>query len=316
MTRTTRGRPPAAETDVMTRAGVTTATAQPGGPAQPPAVLPALDLHIAGRSECGRRANNEDRFLAVRLDRETTPVATNIPAGDLRFVPFQTFWALAVADGMGGHAAGEIASTLALSRALEVSQQGSQWFVSIGEAEVQLILKRLESILASADYVVSEQGAAHSELAGMGTTLTAAAAAGDCLFVCHVGDSRLYLIRGGALTRLTRDHTMAQALVDAGVLEEDETKGHPGSHVLTRVIGRGDADFDLRVVRLQQGDRLLLTTDGVTDALSDADIGRLASGGECTQASDGIIDRALEAGASDNVTVLVADVELHDASST
>ena len=272
--------------------------------------LPSLMLRVAGRSESGQRPNNEDRFLAVRVERVTTPVATNIPADDLKFVAAQAFWALAVADGMGGHAAGEVASTLALSRALEFSQQGARWFVSIGEAEVREIMARLDTIFASVDRAVSEQGAVRKDCSGMGTTLTAAAAAGDCLFVCHAGDSRLYLLREGSLTRLTRDHTMAQELVDAGMLDADEIKAHPAHHVLTQVIGRGDADFDLRLVRLQQADRLLLTTDGVTDALNDADIQRLASGGDCTAACNVLVDGALQAGASDNVTALVADVEL------
>lgn len=277
---------------------------------QPHAPLPELNLRVAGRSECGQRANNEDRFLAVRLERVTTPVATNIPADDLRFVASQTFWALAVADGMGGHAAGEVANTLALSRALEFSQQGSKWFVSIGEAEVREIMARLDSILASVDRSVSEQGATRAGCVGMGTTLTAAAAAGDCLFVCHAGDSRLYLLRQGSLTRLTRDHTMAQVLVDAGLLDAGEMKAHPAHHVLTQVIGRGDADFDLRLVRLQQADRVVLTTDGVTDVLNDTDIERLATNGDCTAACNALIERALQAGATDNVTVLVADVDL------
>ena len=168
-------------------AGTEVKTAAPLSADAPPAAtpLPALTLRVAGRSEVGQRANNEDRYLAVRVDRQTTPVATNIPAGDLEFVPSQTFWALSVADGMGGHAAGEVASTLALSRALQLSQQGSRWFVSIGDKEVREIMSRLDSILASVDRDVSEQSATRTGCSGMGTTLTAAAAAGDCLFVCH-----------------------------------------------------------------------------------------------------------------------------------
>jgi PPM family protein phosphatase len=289
---------------------ISTAPPAVAQPAPTEARLPALMLRAAGRSERGQRPNNEDRFLAVRLDRVTTPVATNIAAEDLKFVASQTFWALAVADGMGGHAAGEVASTLALSHALGFYQQGSRWFVSIGEAEVRQIMDRLESILTSVDRAVSKQGETREGCSGMGTTLTAAAAAGDCLFVCHAGDSRLYLLRAGALTRLTRDHTMAQALVDAGLLDAAEAKGHPSHHVLTQVLGRGDADFDLRLVRLQQGDRMLLTTDGVTDVLGDDEIQQLAASGDCEVCCNALIERAIAAGASDNVTVLVADVDL------
>ena len=272
--------------------------------------LPALTLHVAGRSESGQRPNNEDRYLAVKVERITTPVATNVGVPDLKFIPSQTAWALLVADGMGGHAAGEIASTLALSRALELSQQGSRWFVSIGEAEVREIMSRIDSIFASVDRAVRDEGALHAGYEGMGTTLTAGAAAGDCLFVCHAGDSRLYLLRAGSLTKLTRDHTMAQELVDAGMLDPSDMKTHPSHHVLTQVIGRGDADFDLRLVRLQQSDRVLLTTDGLTDVLSDEEIERLARTGDSETCCNALVDRALAVGASDNVTVLVADVEL------
>jgi protein phosphatase len=289
---------------------VKTATSAPTDPPPAGGWLPGLMLRIAGRSERGLRENNEDRFLAVRVERHTTPVATNLSPDDLQFVASQTFWALAVADGMGGHAAGEVASTLALSRALQFSQQGSRSFVSIGEAEVREIMARLDSILSSVDRDVSTQGDTRADYSGMGTTLTAAAAAGDCLFVCHVGDSRLYILRHGILTRMTRDHTMAQELVDAGMLDAEDMKAHPAHHVLTRMIGRGDADFDLRLVRLQPADRVILTTDGVTDALSDSDIEAIAVTGDASAACNTLIDRALQAGASDNVTVLVADVDL------
>ena len=132
-----------------------------------------VTLRVAAHSDRGRvRANNEDRFLVLRGDRTTTPISTNIDADELKFVPAQTIWALAVADGMGGHAAGEVASTLALTLTLQYAQQGSRWYVDIGEREAREIVARVESILASVDRDIAEQAERESALAGMGTTLT------------------------------------------------------------------------------------------------------------------------------------------------
>ena len=151
----------------------------------------SITLRVAARSECGPvRANNEDRFLAVRVERITTPVATNIENAQLHFLPQQAMWALAVADGMGGHAAGEIASTLSLSLLLQFSQQGSRWFVSIGEAEAREIAARIEGLLQSVDRTIAAEAEDHPAWDGMGSTITAAVVIEGCLFLCQVGDSR------------------------------------------------------------------------------------------------------------------------------
>ena len=134
----------------------------------PHALLPPLELHVATRSEAGPvRVNNEDRYLVVRFDRSTQALATNIDEPELRFLPTQSAWALAVADGMGGHAAGEVASTLALSLALRFSQQGSRWFVSIGEPEAKVLTARLEAIVQSVDQAIVSQAADRPSQSGM-----------------------------------------------------------------------------------------------------------------------------------------------------
>ena len=222
----------------------------------PHALLPPLELHVAARSECGPvRGNNEDRYLVVRFDRNTQALATNIDESQLRFLPTQSAWALAVADGMGGHAAGEVASTLALSLALRFSQQGSRWFVSIGEPEAKVITARLEAIVQSVDEAILNQAADSPRQSGMGTTLTVLTAVGDCGFVCHVGDSRAYLLRQGHLVRITRDHTVAQDLVDAGLLAPEQMAAHHGSQVLTQAMPGRDGYDLISSVRCQQAER-------------------------------------------------------------
>ncbi len=277
----------------------------------PHALLPPLELHVATRSECGPvRTNNEDRYLVVRFDRSAQTLATNIEEPQLRFLPTQSAWALAVADGMGGHAAGEVASTLALSLALRFSQQGSRWFVSIGEPEVQVLAARLEALVQAVDQAIVSQAAERPSQSGMGSTLTVLAAIGDCAFVCHVGDSRAYLLRQGHLARITRDHTVAQELVDAGLLAPEQMAAHHGSQVLTQAMGRGDLVIEMHTFNIQDGDRLLLTTDGLSDPLLDSEMEQILAAGDCRAACDRLVERALAAGSRDNVTAVVADVEL------
>jgi protein phosphatase len=268
-------------------------------------------LRISACSDKGPvRSNNEDRYLAVQVTRSTVPVLTNIDPSQLRFVPEQMRWALAVADGMGGHAAGEVASTLAITLALKLAQQGAQWYVQMGEEEAKSIIARMESVLETVDRTIAQRSRQQSRLAGMGTTLTIAVIVADRLFTFHVGDSRCYLLRGGHLRRLTRDQTMTQDLVDAGLLAPEALHTHSMRHVLTQAMGKGDAVIEAHHMPLEQGDRLLLSSDGLTDGLSDQEIEPILGRGDPGTACDALVKGALTAGGRDNVTVIVADVEV------
>jgi protein phosphatase len=272
---------------------------------------PAVTLRVAAQSDRGCvRANNEDRFLVLRGDQTMAPIATNIDAGELKFVPAQTIWALAVADGMGGHAAGEVASTLALTLTLQFAQQGSRWYVDIGDREAREIVARVESILASVDRAIAAQARTDAALAGMGTTLTVGVVRADRLFVYHVGDSRAYLLRQGHLVQITRDQTVAQQLADRGLISDALVGSHHTRHLLTQAIGRGDVEVEVHQFPLQHGDRLVLSTDGLTDGVEDSEIERVCSEGDCAQACQQLLDRGLAAGGRDNITVVVADVDI------
>lgn len=273
-------------------------------------VLPHLSVKFAARSEQSVRPANEDRYLVVRLDRTITPLATNVDPEDLKYVSAQSTWGLAVADGMGGHAAGDVASTMALSVALRLAQHGSRWYVGIGENEARDLVSRTERVIKQVDREIADHAEHTPACAGMGTTLTVAILYGNQAFLYHVGDSRAYLLRGGQLRRLTRDHTMAQELADAQLIASDEVDRHHTRHVLTQALGRGDVTVEVHQLQLEHGDRLLLATDGLTDGCSESEVGELLRAGDPQLACGALVDRALERGTRDNVTAVVADVEL------
>ena len=270
-------------------------------------------LRVAACSDKGLvRKNNEDRYLALKVTRSTTPVVTNIDPAQLQFVPEQIRWSLAVADGMGGHAAGEVASTLALTLAVKLAQQGTQWFVQIGEEEAKAVIERVEAIMSTVDRAIAQQSRQHARLKGMGTTMTVAIVVTDQLFTFHVGDSRCYLLRNGQLQRLTRDQTMTQQLVDAGLLPPEALHTHTMRHVLTQAMGTGDVVIEAQHLQVEQGDRLLLASDGLTDGVSDEQIQRILSNGDCDAACKALMEGALASGGRDNITVIVADVEFEN----
>lgn len=201
----------------------------------------------------------------------------------------------AVADGMGGAKGGEVASQLALETIEERFRAGDG---------------SLESQLEEANRTVFEKAAGDQRLRGMGTTLTAALIAGGAAHLAHVGDSRAYLSRAGALRMLTRDHTLVNQMVAEGEISEAEAEVHPHRNVLTRVIGtEPEVDVDVDDVGLLEGDRLLLCSDGLTTMLTKDQIKAiLESGGAPQEAADRLVRAANRAGGLDNITVLILDV--------
>lgn len=207
-----------------------------------------------------------------------------------------------VADGLGGHAAGEVASALVVERLtnLEIADQTSP-----EEAG-----RQLAEAVRDANRQIHQSATEDPEHAGMGTTVTAAVAIGDQLCFAHVGDSRGYLWRSGELQQITEDHTPVQRAVRAGVISAEEALQHPSRHVLAQAVGLDiDVEVDTPVVSLQAGDRVILCTDGLTDPVPDTDMQRLLGGFDSAQATlDGLITAALNGGGPDNVTIVVIDV--------
>lgn len=232
-----------------------------------------------GRSDVGiRRSSNEDALLL----RETV---------------------FAVADGMGGHLAGEVASAAALE--LIEALDGEVFASSVDAATA------LADAVAAANTHVMNLAAKNPQFRGMGTTLTAVLAEGVRLHVAHVGDSRAYLLRNDTLSQLTIDHTLVQQLVDDGQITEQEAAKHPQRSVITRALGIAPAvDIDTLTITLAPHDTVLLCSDGLTGVVNDDTIIRtLRSAASPTQAIDALIAKANANGGPDNITVLVLTYE-------
>jgi protein phosphatase len=233
-----------------------------------------MSWRVGARTDVGlQRDNNEDSFFAgTRL--------------------------LVVADGVGGSAAGEIASSLAVNalQPLESDQAISD------------PLRALRDATRTANTDLREAIEADPTLSGMGTTLTALLWADGTLAVAQLGDSRAYRLRAGRLEQITHDHTLVQSLVDEGQITTEEAAVHPRrSWILRALDGREDSDPDVETLDPHGGDRYLLCSDGLSDYVEEPAIATALGGGDPQDASERLVQLALQAGAPDNVTCIVAD---------
>ena len=208
-----------------------------------------------------------------------------------------------VADGMGGHAGGDVASAIALKRVMEADRQ----FASAADAEFAL-----QSALRAANTMLAETVFEHPELTGMGTTVSAILRSGSQVAIAHIGDSRIYLLRDGTLKQITADHTFVQRLVDSGRITPEEAAVHPRRSVLMRVLGDVDAapEIDTTVFDVLAGDRWLLCSDGLSSYVSDDKIAQaLKTLPAVKDAADRLVKESLDQGAPDNVTVVIVDID-------
>ncbi|WP_343601821.1 PP2C family serine/threonine-protein phosphatase [Mycobacterium sp.] len=237
-----------------------------------------LVLRYAARSDVGLvRSNNEDSVYAgARL--------------------------LALADGMGGHAAGEVASQLVIAALaqLDDDEPGGD------------LLAKLDTAVREGNSAIAAQVEMEPDLEGMGTTLTAILFAGNRLGLAHIGDSRGYLLRDGELTQITKDDTFVQTLVDEGRITREEAHSHPQRSLIMRALTGHEVEPTLTMREVHAGDRYLLCSDGLSDPVSDETILETLKIPDVTESADRLIELALRGGGPDNVTVVVADVVDHD----
>lgn len=234
----------------------------------------ALILRFAVRSDLGLvRSNNEDSVYAgPRL--------------------------LAIADGMGGHAAGEVASKIVISTLESLDEDRH-----LGD-----LMGALREAVLDANRRIAAAVQQSKELEGMGTTLTALRFSGTQVGLVHVGDSRGYVMRGEQLSQITHDDTYVQHLVDSGKLTPDEAKDHPRKSVILRALLGSDVEPDVSIREARAGDRYLLCTDGLSDVVTAETILETLRIPDLQECADRLVELALRGGGPDNVTVIVADV--------
>ena len=258
-----------------------------------PSSLPqTLRVSWAARTDPGlRRSQNEDSYCA---------------SPDLGL--------FVVADGMGGHAGGEVASQVAVDAiqtvTAETSGLGPQdtWPIPF-DREVGRGGNRLRAGFELANRRIAERVSSAVALEGMATTAVAVLVDDVTAALTHVGDSRVYLFRADRLTRLTRDHSWVEEQLQAGMLTEAGTRDHPWRNIVTRALSGRQLDVEVAELLLQEGDRLLLCSDGLSTVLADEEIGEVISATVGTQpACDELVRRVNAGGGPDNVTVLILDV--------
>lgn len=297
------------DTNPLTLPGPASGRARPA-PGPPTA---AVRIDVAGLSDKGKvRNENQDHFLVVCAGRYAEPIATSLPPGEIPERSEDRGLLMMVADGMGGQAAGELASRTVLVTLTHLILNHPEWALKVDEKSAAGIQERAVARYQALDAALAERMQADPSLKGMGTTLTVAYSLGLDLFIAHAGDSRAYLLHEGSIRQLTRDDTYVQRMVDAGMLSREAAAGHQLRNALTNVLGGGKRSVDVEVewLRVAAGDRLLLCSDGLTGTMKDEEIaGILERSGSAAESCRRLVDLALERGAPDNVTTIVARYE-------
>lgn len=287
-----------------------------GERARPSSSLVGVD--VAALSDKGKkRDSNQDHFLVARAGRHLDTLTSNLPEGELPARFEETSYVAIVADGMGGAAGGEVASRLAITTLINIVLHVPDWILRLDEEHAQKIMRRASSYYREVNERLVQEARVNPELRGMGTTMTGTYSLGDDLFVVHVGDSRAYLYRDGVLRRLTRDHTHAQMLADAGIIRPEAVGTHRLRHVLTNALGgeESDGNAEIHRMRLFNGDRLLLCSDGLHDMVEDEEITEILKDVRASKPACGaLVKKALDNGGNDNVTVVVAGYNIPESS--
>lgn len=240
-------------------------------------------MKVCGGTHIGLvRENNQDAFVYDTLD-ETAQFAV-------------------VCDGMGGANGGNIASQIAVDI---IGERIRASYPPTGEANWAEYM--LASAMAAANAAVFDRSLKQPELSGMGTTVVAVVTCGKTAYISHVGDSRLYLFRQGHVRQITRDHSVVQNMIESGQITEEQAKSHPRRHFITRALGvTDDESGEYDELTLEEGDRLLLCTDGLTNMVEPQKMQELLAL-PSDEVTDALIQAALDGGGSDNVTVVLME---------
>lgn len=261
--------------------------------------MAAVQMTVFARSDVGRvRTNNEDAFTVTdldsgeRIDGATAPTELDVQQRGILLV---------VSDGMGGHAAGEVASELVIdSLRKTLTEPGAD--TSSMQRMIDNAAKR-----ANADVW---QAARETRKKGMGATLTAVLVYQTEAYVAQVGDSRAYILRAGRIRQITKDQSYVQLLVDAGAMTAEEAKQAPQKNVILQAMGlEKKVHVSIGRLRLRRGDRLLVCCDGLTNKVTDEELGTLLVGPDLSAVCNAMIDLANERGGDDNLTAIVARMD-------
>ncbi len=243
-------------------------------------------MRVSGKTDVGKmRSNNEDAF-AIYSEK----------FGSLENL-------FIVADGMGGHNAGEIASQTAVDCFLE--------YVCNTSCEDGEILDFMTEGIIYANRCVFEKACTDESYSGMGTTFSALTIYENKVFIVHLGDSRIYIFGGGKMAQLTNDHTYASEMVRAGHLTADEAQRHPSKNALTRVLGvEKSVSVDARIDKVYEGDKLLICSDGLTNMIPDHEIYKiLIEEIDVDEKTDKLVKLALQNGGADNITAVIIEIK-------
>jgi protein phosphatase len=268
-------------------------------------------VDAAGATDIGKvRQTNEDQYLIAGLRRVVEIEETSIPLeGRLEFSRGATALLLLVADGVGGGKGGKEASSRTLDTIVRYVAGSSLFFSNLDKDGQRALLHDLTLSVQWSHAAVRNQAAERTSLQGMATTLTMVLVLGSRAYVVQIGDSRCYHLRPPTITQVTKDQTMAQQMIDQGLLPAASAESSPLSHVLSQAVGNKESEIwpEISSLDLETGDTLLLCTDGLTKHLAEPEIADLATkAGSAKDACARLIEAALRGGGSDNVTVVVS----------
>ena len=284
--------------------------AKPADETPPPPFSSLIAIDFYGMSDKGHvRTRNEDHFLVIRGGRAVETVMSNLGESQPGDLFEESAFGMVVADGVGGEAAGEIASRQAIYTLLSLALHTPDWNFRWGPRERNTVMWRMKDRFRRVNAALLRESANHASLSGMCTTMTCAVSYGDDLIVGHVGDSRAYLLHEDRLIRLTRDHTLGAQLVEDGTHTPNDRLVRELRNVLMQALGSRETECvpDVHDFLLEDGDQVLLCTDGLSDMVDDVLIESVLKDAPSAKAAcQSLVDLALSNGGRDNITAIVA----------